>query len=641
MKNKILGLKLITLFLAILALGIFNAFSAMETENDNNLRVKGKPVSLHHNNTLQTDSEQDKKLEEKLNKFRAFLNENIKKWQVPGMGVGIIKDNKIILAEGFGLRNMEKNLLVTADTLFAIGSSSKAFTTLDIGILVDEGIVEWDKPVRTYLPDFKLKDEIATARMTVRDLVCHRSGLPRHDALWYGTFFSRKDLYDRLQYLDFSADFREILQYNNLMFMTAGYLVGQVTNSTWEEFTRRRIFEPLGMSNSNFSVEDSKKSNDHSLPYIRKEDKIEAVPFRNIDNIGPAGSINSSINDMLKWVRLHLNKGKIGDSQLISEEGHKEMYTPAMFLKEPILSLQPDGQSDMNYGLGWFLETYRGHRLVHHGGSIDGFYSLVVFLPNDNLGAVVLTNLSGTPFLYISMGYILDMMLDLDQGWEKINDERYEKMKKDREKREKEKEKKEEDRVQGTSPSHPLKDYTGEYENPAYGKITIQQEEDSLKGKFHSFEFDLEHWHYDVFKPSEQVGMISFQTNLKGDIDRLSVPLEPAVAPIVFTKKVPEEMKDPEFLSQFVGEYEVSEMVITISLKGNSLYASIPGQPTIELIPYKETEFSLKGLQGYSVEFVMEKNEVIEIIIKQPGMSLRGKKISGLLHEAFSGHVPK
>lgn len=627
MIDKISDFKLKTLFFIVLIVGVLSSFTASETKDGSILRGKETSSFLNHNLSARTVSQKDEKLETKLNEFRAFLNENMKKWQVPGIGVGIVKEGRVVMAEGFGLRNMEKNLPATAETLFAIGSSSKAFTTMDIGILVDEGMLEWDKPVRTYLPEFRLKDEIATSRMTVRDLVSHRSGLPRHDAIWYGTSFSRKEIFDRLQHLDFSADFREIFQYNNLMFLTAGYLVGRITDSTWEEFTQKKIFEPLGMSNSNFSVEDSEKSDNHSLPYVKKEDKIEAVPFRNVDNVGPAGSINSTVNDMLKWIRFHLNKGKAGDIQVISEAGLKEMYTPTMAMREPLLSLQPDGQSEMNYGLGWFLETYRGHRLVHHGGAIDGFYSLVVFLPNADLGAVILANLSGTPLLYIAMGYILDMMLDLDQGWEKINQERFEKMLKDREKQKEEEEKKEEDRVPGTNPSHPLKDYAGEYENPAYGVMAIQQHEEKLQGKFHSSDFTLEHWHFDVFKPSERMGMIGFQTNLKGDVDSLSVALEPTVSPIIFTKKVSEEMKDPKFLSQFTGEYEVSELIITVSLRGNILSASIPGQPTIELVPYKETEFTLKGLEDYSVRFVMDKGEVIEIIIKQPGGSFRGKKI--------------
>jgi len=579
--------------------------------------------------------EPDKNLEKKLEKFREFMNTEMKRWEVPGIGVGIVKDGKVIFAEGFGLRNVEKNLPVTPDTLFAIGSASKAFTTMDIGILVDEGKVEWDKPVQTYLPTFRLKDEVATARMTVRDLVSHKSGLPRHDAMWYGSPLSRKDIFDRLQYLDFSADFRQIFQYNNLMFLTAGYLVGQVTNSTWEEFTQKRIFDALGMSSSNCSVEVSQKSDNYSLPYIRRKEEIKAIPFRNIDNIGPAGSINSNVNDILKWVLFHLNKGKVGEKQIISESGQKEMYTPAMFIREPMLTVQPDDQSIMSYGLGWFLETYRGHKLVHHGGAIDGFYFLNGFMPNDNCGAVILTNLAGTPFLQMAMGYILDMVLDLDPVWEKISLERWEKQKKDREEAKAKEKEKEEARVEGTQPSHALKDYAGEYEHPAYGIVPIEYANDMLKGKFNSQKFKLEHWHYDVFKAvSEDEGdgqggglMITFHTNLKGDIDRLSLPLEAAVAPIVFTRKASEALKDPKYLSQFLGDYEIMGTTATVSLQGEALIIAVAGQPNQELVPYKEAEFTIKGAEGYNIKFVLENGKATEMIFTAQGNVLRAKRV--------------
>jgi hypothetical protein len=235
------------------------------------------------------------------------------------------------------------------------------------------------------------------------------------------------------------------------------------------------------------------------------------------------------------------------------------------------------------------------------------------------------------------MGYILDMMLDLKPVWEKLSQEKYEKAKKDREKAEEEKKKKGEARVQGTKPSHALEAYAGVYDNPAYGEIPIAFKDNLLAGKFNSFEFNLEHWHYDLFKAADTKSkssgvdglLMTFQTNIKGDIDRFSIPLEAAVAPIVFTKKAPEEMKDPKFLSQFAGEYEVMGMVITIFLKGNALFASIPGQPIIELVAYKGTEFSLKGLEGYSLKFILEQARVTEIVVSQPGGTFRGKKKTG------------
>ncbi|MFQ6032023.1 MAG: serine hydrolase domain-containing protein, partial [Candidatus Zixiibacteriota bacterium] len=215
----------------------------------------------------------------------------MKEWKVPGLAISIVKEDKVIYTKGFGFRDVKKGLKVTPHTLFAIGSCTKAFTAVAMGFLVDEGKLDWDKPVREYLPSFKLKDPFASERMTPRDLVCHRSGLPRHDLVWYNSSTSREELTHRLQYLEPSKDFRTTYQYQNLMFMTAGYMVGKIAGKTWEEFVRERILEPLGMEESNFSVEDSKKAPDFALPYFKdKQERVIEIPFRNIDNVGPAGS---------------------------------------------------------------------------------------------------------------------------------------------------------------------------------------------------------------------------------------------------------------------------------------------------------------------------------------------------------------
>ena len=179
-----------------------------------------------------------------------------------------------------------------------------------LGVLVDQGKLDWDKPVRNYLPDFQLMDQFATERMTPRDLVTHRSGLPRHDRMWYNSPFTRQEIYERLRYLEPNKDFRTTFQYQNLMFMTAGYLAAHVADMAWEDHVRKVIFEPLGMSRSNFSVNDRQKSSDYSLPYTLVKEQIHEMPFRNIDTIGPAGSINSNVEDMAKYVIMHLSTAR-------------------------------------------------------------------------------------------------------------------------------------------------------------------------------------------------------------------------------------------------------------------------------------------------------------------------------------------
>ncbi len=559
--------------------------------------------------------------------FETFVTKTMEEWKVPGLGISIVKDGKVIFSKGFGFRDVKKGLKVTPRTLFAIGSCSKAFTAATMGILVDKGKLEWDKPVREYFPSFKLKDPFATEGMTPRDLVCHRSGLPRHDLMWYGSSATRKELFDRLQYLEPTKDFRAIFQYQNLMFMTAGYLVGKVAGTTWEKFVQNRIFGPLGMNDSNFSVEDSKKAPDFALPYAEKKDKVIEIPFRNIDTMGPAGSINSNVIDMAGWLLLNLNKGKFGEKQIISEESLKEIHSPQMISSK---SFKYDESFYSTYGMGWGITAYRGHLLVSHGGGIDGFTANVTFMPRDNIGMVIFTNMGGTPLPGIVAYNAFDRLLGLDQiPWNKRIMDQRNKAKEEAEKAKKEKDK---DRKLNTKPSHSLKDYAGDYEHPGYGVLAIKKEGDRLKGVFNSISFDVKHYHYDIFEMSNEefdlAEKASFFTDTKGNISSLSVQLEDSVEAIVFTKMPEKKMKEKSFLEKFVGEYLLGEITVTVSLRGdNELVLSVPGQPKYELVPYKGTEFNLKNLTGYSVEFVVnEAGKVTEATITQPNGVFTAKK---------------
>lgn len=559
--------------------------------------------------------------------FDKFVTKTMEEWKVPGLGISVLKDGKVILSQGFGFRDVKQGLPVTSQTLFAIGSCTKAFTAVTMGILVDEGKLDWDKPVREYLPSFKLKDPFATERMTPRDLVCHRSGLPRHDLMWYNSSSGRRELFERLQYLEPSKDFRTTYQYQNLMFMTAGYMVGKVAATGWEKFVRNRIFVPLGMNNSNFSVNDSKKAPDFALPYREKDDKIIEIPFRNIDTVGPAGSINSNVTDMANWLYLNLNKGKFGEQQIISEARLKEIHSPQMISSR---SFKYDETFYSTYGMGWGITAYRGHLMLQHGGGIDGFTALVTFMPRDSIGIVILTNRSGTPLPSIIARNVYDRLLGLDQiDWNKRIREEVEKAEKEAEKAKKEKDK---DRKLNTKPSHPLKDYAGDYEHAGYGVISIELEEDQLKGKYNSIYYSLKHYHYDIFEFHNELMdrpmKITFSTDIKGNIGGLAVQLEPTVEEIIFTRMPEKAMMEKSFLEKFLGEYVLGEVTVTISLKGEkTLVLFVPGQPEYELVPYKGTEFNLKNLPGFSIEFIMdESRNVTEAKITQPNGVFTAKK---------------
>ncbi|MFQ5722068.1 MAG: serine hydrolase domain-containing protein, partial [Candidatus Aminicenantales bacterium] len=319
---------------------------------------------------LKREASPSAKAKQALAGFKTVVEKGLKSLNVPGVAMAVVVDDKVIMAKGFGFRDLENKRPMTKDTLLAIGSATKAFTTFTMGTLVDEGKLDWDTPVHNYIPWFRLYDLFASQRLTPRDLVTHRSGLPRHDLTWYNNYkASRQELVKRLAYLKPTADLRQKFQYNNLMFLTAGYLIEVITGQSWEEAVRNRVLNPLEMKRTNFSVLDSQKDTDYALPYREEKGKIEKIPFRNITNIGPAGSINSSAEEMSHWLIVHLNQGKYKGKSIIRTQTVEDMH----------LAYMPTGETPAipeitpaDYGLGWFIDTYRGHQRVHHGGNIDG-----------------------------------------------------------------------------------------------------------------------------------------------------------------------------------------------------------------------------------------------------------------------------
>jgi CubicO group peptidase (beta-lactamase class C family) len=471
-----------------------------------------------------------------LNGLDSFIEQVMKDWHVPGLAVAIMKDGKVVYSQGFGYRDVKKGSKVTPHTLFAIGSCSKSFTATALAILVDEGKLDWDKPVREYLPDFRLSDVYATERLRVRDLVTHQSGLPRHDMIWYGSPLSRKELFERLRHLEPSRPLHARYQYNNLMFLVAGVLIERVSGSTWEEFVRLKLLGPLDMKTSNFSVNDSQKTPDFSLPYREQKGEVKEIPFRNIDAIGPAGSINSSINEMVNWLSMQLGKGKFNDRQIISEKGLAEVHTPQIVAGG---DLKYDESFYATYAMGWMVTSYRGHPALSHGGGIDGFTSHIRFLPKDQLGVVVLTN-SSSPASSLIASNATDRMLGLSEApWsQRTKDD----VAKAREAQAKTKAEDEAKRKKGTQPTHALKEYTGQFEHPAYQTLTITQESDQLKFDLHGLTGQLNHYHYDIFQLAEGSAVlegqkVTFLMNNAGDIDRVALLLEPSVKEIVFTRK--------------------------------------------------------------------------------------------------------
>ena len=318
----------------------------------------------------------------------AYIESARQMWQMPGLSVAIIKDDKIVYAKGFGVREEGKPGKVDADTVFAIGSTTKAFTAAALGMLVDEKKISWDGAVHDYMPSFELNDPYVTRHATVRDLLSHRTGVVTNGELWYGSGFDRKEIIRRLRFQTQSLGFRNEFQYQNEMFIVAGEVVSAVTGTSYDRFIASRIFEPLGMRRTNTSVSALKELANVATPHALVDGRMVPIEYRMIDNVGGAGVINSSARDMAQWVRLQLGGGTFEGKRLIAPATLAEMHTG---------QIVPRGGGGATfkfteYGLGWGVQEYRGQKIVQHSGGIDGMQSVVAMMPEKKLGVVVLTN---------------------------------------------------------------------------------------------------------------------------------------------------------------------------------------------------------------------------------------------------------
>lgn len=460
--------------------------------------------------------------------FDDYVNKAIKDWDVPGMAIAIVKDDKVVFAKGYGLREVGKTAPVDENTLFAIGSSSKAFTATSIAMLVDEGKLKWDDPATKYLPGFQLFDPYVTRQMTVRDLLTHRIGLERGDQLWYATPYSREEILRRIRYLEPSSSMRSRFGYQNIMFLAAGEMIPSITKKSWDDFVAERIFAPLGMKNTGTSIRTLSRSNDVSTPHVKIDGKLEPIAWRLIDNIAPAGSINSNVNDMAQWLRLQLGKGKFDGKQLVNEASLKETHTPQTIIRiegqYPIL--YPDAHF-LSYGMGWFLSDFRGKKLVEHGGAIDGMRALVAMVPEQNVGVVILTNVSGTLLPQFLSYRIFDSYMGQPaKDWQA---EALPKIKAIEEQGKAAQDKALAERVRGTSPSLGLQDYAGTYQSEMYGDVEVRFTDGKLSVHFGpSFNGDVEHWNYDTFQVTWRdkamgKGFVTFSLNAKGKVDTIDM----------------------------------------------------------------------------------------------------------------------
>ncbi|MBX3279464.1 MAG: serine hydrolase [Acidobacteria bacterium] len=455
-----------------------------------------------------------------------IMTESLKAWDVPGAAIVVVRGDEVVYLKGFGVRAISKPDAVTPDTLFAIGSTSKAFTTAAMAALVDDGKMAWNDPVRKHLPGFRLADPLANESVMMRDLVTHRTGLIRHDLLWYGSPWGRDEIIRRIGFVPLSFPLRTDFQYQNIMYLAAGEAVGHTAGQSWEELVRTRLFEPLGMKTANFSVNEVINVEDRATPHQKVNEKNIQIPWRNIDNVAPAGSINASVAELANWIKLHLNEGRVGGKQIISAANVNEMHMPQMVVRIEgrwkLFFGEPE-TTQLSYGLGWFISSYRGHKLVGHGGSIDGFRAQIQLAPAAKIGVAVLANLGNTQLPEAVAYQVIDLMLGLEpRDWNKRLSEESKKLEAEGAAAVKARFDR---RVPDTRPSLALADYAGEYENPGYGAATVAVDGEALVLRWSFARLKLEHFHYDTFTPGRTGAMagemIQFYLNPEGKADSM------------------------------------------------------------------------------------------------------------------------
>ncbi|MGL3823020.1 serine hydrolase [Sphingopyxis sp. R3-92] len=318
----------------------------------------------------------------------AYIEGARQAWQVPGLSIAIVKDDRVVYSKGFGVREKGKADKVDADTVFAIGSATKAFAAAALGMLVDEEKIGWDGAVHDYMPSFELHDPYVTRHVTVRDLLLHRTGVVTNGGLWYGSGFDRKEIIRRLRFQTATLGFRNQYQYQNEMFIVAGEIVPAVTGIGFDRFIAGRIFEPLGMRRTSTSITALKGLANVATPHAMLGGQVIPVEYRMIDNVGGAGVINSSARDMAQWVRLQLGGGRFEGVELIAPATLAEMHSGQIVTGGGAGTTFKFNE----YGLGWGVQEYRGQKVVRHSGAIDGMQSMVTMIPERKLGVVVLTN---------------------------------------------------------------------------------------------------------------------------------------------------------------------------------------------------------------------------------------------------------
>jgi CubicO group peptidase (beta-lactamase class C family) len=462
----------------------------------------------------------------------AWIGDLMEDVPTPGLAVGIVHGDSLVFARGYGVRRIGTDERVDEHTLFAVASNSKAFTAAALGMLVEEGTLGWDDRVIDHMPGFQMWDPWVTREIRVADLLTHRSGLPTFggDHLWIGATNGREEIISRIRYLEPVGSFRASFQYQNLMFLVAGELIPATSELSWDEMIATRIFQPLGMNESNTSVRDLAGLENVAAPHEVVQGELRAVDYDDVDGVAPAAGINSNVVDMARWMRTNLRQGEFEGRRVFAVRTAREMQRIQYPLGVSEWAAENLGRRFNGYGFGWFVSDYEGRKVVSHSGGLTGMISLQTLVPEEDLGVIVLTNYAPDAPTQAITYRILDMYLGEPQrDWNQI----YLGFRRQGEERARQEEERlQELRVEGTETSLPLEAYTGTYTEPLSGDARVRLEDDHLVFDYNPRHLgDLEHWHYDVFRVTWRHpifdmparSFVRFELDEKGEVTGLEV----------------------------------------------------------------------------------------------------------------------
>lgn len=438
-------------------------------------------------------------LDKKIKEFDAYTQAALKQWEVPGAGVAVVKDGKVIYLKAFGTRDLNTGAPADTQTLFSIGSTTKAMTATCLGMLVDEGKLGWEEPVVRYLPEFQLYDPYVTRELKIKDLLLHNSGVGNTDFLWGFMNIPQDEILHRMRLVKPSYSFRGGFIYQNIFYIAAGKVIEKISGQSWHNYIQARIFQPLGMSRTATKLKNIKDDN-YTKPHYRVNGKIQVIGYTNDDEVSAAGSVWSSIEDMSKWTLCMLDSSKYPGGRLLKPATWVLMFKPQTFVTESQFypTQQLTRPNWTTYGFGWFQHDYKGHKVNFHTGSLDGLIALHAQLPDQGIGYYFLGNFDHAEVRHALMYKAFDQFaLGGSRDWSTEIQNLYNGQ---HETQLREIARLEGMRVKDTRPSLPLADYAGTYADPLYGELIVTATASKLKVVVNNVaSATLEHWNYDTF----------------------------------------------------------------------------------------------------------------------------------------------